>query len=140
MLTYAIPASGVALSADGRYAAVQSVTSTDQATAIYDLANNKRVVDAPGRPIGMSWNGRYLVTQTDTETEVIDWRTGLIIWHSQPSTTTVAQVQVAARPHSDDLALNISNQHGQPYRSAQLWLIANAHPKLIAPNVLFGVI
>jgi len=136
----AFPALGAAVSGNGRYLATRTLTGTGQ-TVVYDLQNHKTVGQALGTPVAMSWDGRYVVTETDQQAEVFEWRTGTIVWHSRPSTNSSAQLEVAARPDTDDLAINVASQPGQPYRSAELWLLTTHRPpRLIAQSVLFGVI
>jgi hypothetical protein len=136
----AFPAEGIAVSGNGRYLATRTLTGAAQ-TVVYDLQHQTPLRRVTGAPIALSWNGRYLVTQTDTQAEVVEWRTGRIVWHSRPNPNSPAQLAVGARPERDDLAINVSNQPGQPYRASALWMIpTSGPPRLIANNVLFGII
>ncbi len=77
--------------------------------------------------------------------EAYDWQTGRVIWRGTPGPAAcpcpLPGVAIAARPGTDDVALEVWDQVGQPDKQAALWLIpAAGTPKLLDNSVDFGVI
>jgi hypothetical protein len=135
------PLSGLRVSGNGEFAAVSEFAGPPIQTDIVNTTTGKVVGRVIGMPIAMSWDGHVVVERRDQDIAAVDWRSGIVTWHTPPGGDSNPSVDVAARGHSDDLAIAAMNQPGQAPHQAALWLIpANAPARLLDPKVLFGII
>jgi hypothetical protein len=134
------PLSELQLSGNGDYAAVSQFAGAPTRTDIINTKTGKVVGQVTGSPLAISWDGHVVVERRDQDIAVIDWRSGLVTWHTQPGSAS-PNVDVATREHSDDLALSASSQPGQAPAQAALWLIPSHAPaRLLDATVLAGII
>jgi len=135
------PLSGLQISGNGDFAAVSQFAGAPTQTDIINTKTGKVVGRVAGSPLAISWDGHVVVERRDQDIAVIDWRSGLVTWHTQPGGSASPNVDVAAREHSDDLALSASSQPGQAPAQAALWLIpSHARARLLDANVVAGII
>jgi hypothetical protein len=143
----------VAVSGNGRYAveADDGASGSDRSGRIVDTRTGAQVGRVKGLPSAISWNGRYVVvTRADGILAVIDWRSGHELWRSgdpPPSTGGAVLIgfgpaaEVAARPHSDDLALCVTSMPGQPQGQAVLFLVNDrTKPRVLTDIAVAGAI
>ena len=135
------PLSGLQISGNGDFAAISQFGNQPTQTEIINTTTGKVVGRITGSPIAISWDGHVVVEQRDQHIAVVDWRSGAVTWHTRPGGSASPNVSVAAREHSDDLALAATNQPGRASAQATLWLIPSHAPaRLLDADVLAGII
>ncbi|MDQ1466108.1 MAG: hypothetical protein QOH10_523 [Actinomycetota bacterium] len=138
-------ASIVAISGNGRYALELSHDSAGPRGQIVDTSIGKVVGTVDGQPTDISWNGHLVVQLVGgADLEVVDWRTHAVLWRSAHQTgqgpTLSTDAAVNARPHSDDLALDVRDVPGQPLGVGALWLVTPTQPpRKLAVRIVEGV-
>jgi len=131
-----------AISGNGRYALVPSGNGPFS-VAIIDTTTDAIVGHTSGQVFGMSWDGHLVLESVNAlDLQVVDWRTGAVLWHSGDQTGEgVTGAQLVARPNSDDLALAVADIPGHDPHSGALWLIMTTQPpKLLDNAIVPGVI
>ena len=135
------PLSALAVSGNGRFAAMGQFGTSPAPTDIVDTTTAKVVGRVTGIPIAISWDGHVVVERRDEGIAVVDWRSGAVTWHTRPGGEANPSVFVATREHSDDLALAAMDQPGQAPEQAALWLIPfHERARLLDANVRAGII
>ena len=142
----------VAVSGNGKYV----LESRSGGGQIVDAASGKILGSLTGQPESISWDGNVVVefstqgtgTASYDEVQVVDWRTNTVLWtggstegSSPASPCAGPNAAVAARPATDDLALDLSGGCGLQYGQGALWLIpAHGTAKLLNGRVVFGAV
>jgi hypothetical protein len=134
----------VAVSGDGRYA-LEQLRGSGLGGQVLDTRTGAAVAQVSGQPEDLSWDGHVALATTESlRVQAVDWRTNKIVWRSAAQNPTcpcpAASYALRARPETDDLALAVTNQPGQPYRQAALWRIIDDRPGLIDKAVRFGIV
>jgi hypothetical protein len=135
----------VAVSGNGRYA-LEQVRGSGPEGQVLDTTSGTVVARISGQPRDLSWDG-HVVLETISptlQTQAIDWRSNSLVWRSAAQYPTcpcpLASYAFRARPNTDDLALAVTNQPGQPYGQATLWRVIDDRPALVDKAVLFGIV
>jgi hypothetical protein len=138
----------VAVSGNGAYAALATESSTTGQVSqgrVVDTRTGKVVSHLPGTPLAISWGGALVLESTtkkggDSFLDVFDRVTGVTVWTSDtPAGPGVAVSSgprasgfaVAARAHSDDLAVNVGR--------LLVLVTTRGAPRTIATNVVPGI-
>jgi hypothetical protein len=136
----------VGVSGNGRYALEIGSGPRGVNSEIVDTSTGAIVGRQYGQPYNISWNGRLVVVVINgLILQVVNWRTGSLRYKSpaktDPRPAPDLGAAVSARPHTDDLALTISELVGHDPNSAALWFVsASKPPKLVDNTVAKGVI
>ena len=96
-----------AVSPDARYVAESSVF--DDSTTIRELPSGKPLASLRGRVVGFAGDGSRVVMNTGipSEVQLLSWADQHVIWHRPGSAQSML-----AKPGSDDVLINITNQGG----------------------------
>jgi len=112
-----------AVSPDARYVAESSVF--DDSTTIRELPSGRVLAALRGRVVGFAGDGSRLVMNTGTPAEVqlLSWADQHVIWHHPGGAQSML-----AKPGSDDVLINITNQGG----ATELFAITEVGTNVIA--------
>ena len=135
----------VSVSGDGRYALEESTVGGPEAHVV-DTTTGDAAETLAGQPEDLSWDGHlvFLLIAATGQQEAIDWPSRATVWRSAlpnpncPCPT--ADYALRTRPGTDDVALAVTNQPGQPNQQAALWRITNNRPALVARAVRYGIV
>jgi hypothetical protein len=135
----------VAVSGNGRYA-LEQLRGTGARGQVLDTTTGSVVAHLVDQPRDLSWDGRIVLETIDRtlQAEAIDWRSNTVAWLSAAQNPScpcpLASYVVRTRPNTDDLALAVTNQPGQPYGQATLWRITDHRSMLVDKAVRFGIV
>ncbi|MCU1464302.1 MAG: hypothetical protein JWM72_230 [Actinomycetia bacterium] len=135
----------VSVSGDGHYA-LELLRGSGPRGQVLDTRTGAVMAQVSGQPEDLSWDG-HVVLETiypSLQRQAVDWRTNAIAWRSAAQNPTcpcpLASYAFRARSNTDDLALAVTNEPGQPYGQAALWRIVDGRSALIDKAVRYGII
>jgi len=135
---YSGPPTSVISSHDGKYLAEQTTTYDTQGQPLPGVSLIRRTIDgqviahiSAQRVVRFSWDGIRVVTTPvfqgpgPTDVEVVDWKTGKIVWRvpGGPATSGGGTVFAMAQPNGPKIAIAVATQ-AQSGDVNQLWLVA----------------
>ena len=135
----------VAVSGDGHYALEQPAVSGPKAQVV-DTATGAVAATLAGQPEDISWDGHlvFVLLAASGQLEAVDWRSHAVVWRSASQNPScpcpTASFVLRGRPGTDDLALAVTNQPGQPDQQAALWRISDSRPVLVDRAVRYGIV
>jgi hypothetical protein len=135
----------VAVSGNGRYA-LEQITGSGPRGQVLDTTTGAVVAHVSGQPGDLSWDGHLVLETIDPtlQAQAIDWRSNSVVWRSAAQNPScpcpLASYAFRARPNSDDLALAVTNQPGQPSGQATLWRITNHRSVLVDKAIREGIV
>jgi hypothetical protein len=135
----------VAVSGNGRYA-LDLLRNVGPRGQVLDTTSGAVVARISGQPRDLSWDGHLVLETIDPtlQAQAIDWRSNSVVWRSAAQNPTcpcpAASYALRARPNTDDLALAVTNQPGQPYGQSTLWRVVDDRSLLVDKAVLFGIV
>ncbi|MDP9335001.1 MAG: hypothetical protein M3Q30_17065 [Actinomycetota bacterium] len=135
----------VAVSGNGRYA-LEQLTGSGPRGQVLDTTTGAVVAHVLGQPRDLSWDGHLVLETIDPtlQAQAVDWRSNFVVWRSATQNPScpcpLASYAFRTRPNTDDLALAVTNQPGQPYGQATLWRITDHRSVLVDKAVRFGIV